>query len=169
MHTSSSLEVMSRHRWRVLPSNSSRRMNFPPSREALWPSRGWPSPVETGRHSETGQRGGERRSGGITVAWIETSVRDCVASGARGARGTPPGLADTVEGGTASGTSSGFTRDMLESEEAGEAGVVSIMMTSTQGSLACHLERLYHSLCSLLLSHEEEKCSENFYNIPAIL
>ena len=57
--------------------------------------------------------------------WIDTSVRDCVA---RGARGAWPGVAMV----TAGAASRGFTLEvMLESEtEAGEEAGVSIMMTS---------------------------------------
>ena len=114
---------MSRHRWRVLPSSSSSRMYFPPSSEAVWPSRGWPRPGETGggRHRDTGHSGGERRGGGITVLWIDTSVRDW-------AMGTCPGAAMV----TAEGASRGFTLEVrLESEtEAGEEAGVSIMVTS---------------------------------------
>ena len=132
LHTSSSWLLMSRHRCRVLPSSSSRRMYFPPSSEAVWPSRGWPRPGETGggRQRETGHRGGERRGGGITVLWIDTSVRDWAASGAMG---TWPGVAMV----TAEGASRGFTREVrLESEtEAGEEAGVSIMMTSGHSGL----------------------------------
>ena len=75
---------MSKHRCRVLPSNSSRRIYFPPSNEALCPSLGCPSrdeggpAAELGLHSE-GHRGGDRVRGGITVLCIETSCKDCVA------------------------------------------------------------------------------------------
>ena len=112
----------------------------------------------------TGHRGGERRGGGITVLWIDTSVRDCVA---RGARGAWPGVAMV----TAGAASRGFTLEvMLESEtEAGEEAWVSIMLTSGHSDhlLGFTLKDLIIHCVHFLLSHEEEKCSENFYNIPA--
>merc|ERR1719341_351364 len=141
-------------------------MYLPPSSEAVCPSRGWPRPGETGggRHRVTGHRGGERRGGGITVLWIDTSVRDCVA---RGARGAGPGVAMV----TAGAASRGFTLEvMLESEtEAGEEAWVSIMLTSGHSDhlLGFTLKDLIIHCVHFLLSHEEEKCSENFYNIPA--
>ena len=73
---------MSRHLCREDPSSSSRRRYLPPSREALWPSLGWPQ-EGGGARQRPGRRegqGGERVRGtaplgtGTAVLWIDTSV-----------------------------------------------------------------------------------------------
>ena len=165
---------MSKHRCRVLPSNSSRRIYFPPSNEALCPSLGCPSrdeggpAAELGLHSE-GHRGGDRVRGGITVLCIETSCKDCVAG--IDIVGTGMLCGPMREEGVRTVDSRGLTLAMGCTEEVLVSGlsegsvvelVVSSMVTSnthenTGGgyeSISSHLERLYYSLLLTFITRE---------------
>ena len=150
-------------------------MYFPPNREALCPSLGWPRRDEggpwalaEGRHSE-GQSGGERVRGGITVLWMETSCNadGWVVTGMVGVATTTP----LPVPGLLAVCSRGFTLDGMMGwmEVSGArltraAGLVvsNIFRTWLDWNwsvefLPLHLERLKCSLLFLSLLSQEQR------------
>ena len=125
LQTSSSWELISKHRCRELPSSSSNKTYLPPKREALWPSRGWPGREEGGpwARQREGHRGGDKVRGGITVLWIETSCKGC-GTGMLGT--TPCGTLGFWEG----ASSRGLTREMDCMEFSGEREVSVVVLAN---------------------------------------